>query len=51
MLPPGRHTVELRYRPPLLIPGLALSGIGLAAWLVLLIRCRSRDLRPGQPGQ
>jgi len=45
MLSPGRHVVELRYRPPLLVPGLVLSGCGLAAYLFLLVWCRRRDLR------
>lgn len=45
MLSPGRHVVELRYRPPLLGPGLAVSGCGLAAYLVLLAGCRRRNLR------
>ena len=46
MLPPGRHTVEMQFRPPLLVPGLVLSGCGLAAYLILLIGFRRRDLRP-----
>jgi hypothetical protein len=46
MLPPGRHTVDMQFRPPLLVPGLVLSGCGLAAYLILLVGFRRRDLRP-----
>ena len=30
----GRHRIQLSYRPPLFIAGLALSGISLLAWVV-----------------
>jgi hypothetical protein len=33
LVPAGRHRVELRYRPPELLPGLALSAVGLALGL------------------
>jgi hypothetical protein len=31
----GRHGVVMRYRPPALAPGAAVTGAGLAAWTVL----------------
>jgi Bacterial membrane protein YfhO len=36
--PPGRHVVELRYRPPSVFAGLLLSVSGLAAGLTLVAR-------------
>ena len=40
MIPQGRHEVELRYRQPLLVPGLIMSACGLAAYILLLACCR-----------
>ncbi len=42
-LPPGAHRVELVYRPPLLILGLALSSAAAAACVGLLLRSATRD--------
>ncbi len=39
IIPQGRHEVELRYRQPLMIPGLIMSACGLAAY-ILLLACR-----------
>jgi hypothetical protein len=41
IVPAGRHQVRLRYQTPLLVPGLSLSGVGFAAWLVILWRVYS----------
>jgi uncharacterized membrane protein YfhO len=48
MMSPGRHAVSLQYRPPLLLPGLALSGGGLLICLALIVRGRRR-VAHGQP--
>ena len=36
IVPAGKHLVRLRYQTPLLLPGILLSGVGFAAWLVIL---------------
>ncbi len=41
-LPPGAHTVELRYTPPGLALGLALGGLSLAGLAAALLRRRPR---------
>ena len=42
-VPPGRHRVELRYRPPGLRAGLVLSGLALAGGLVAAARPHGRE--------
>lgn len=37
VLSPGRHTLEMQYKPPLLVPGLILSGCGLTIYLFLIM--------------
>lgn len=58
--PAGRHVLEMRYRPPELRTGLALSALGvlgMAAWTAYLVRARSRRPcplpadAPGERGQ
>jgi uncharacterized membrane protein YfhO len=39
-IPPGRHIVALRYEPPWLWPGLALTLLSAAAILWILMRQR-----------
>ncbi|HSN16119.1 MAG TPA: YfhO family protein, partial [Anaeromyxobacteraceae bacterium] len=47
--PPGRHTVEMRYRPWEARLGLALSGIGLAALAALGVLGRGARHHPPSP--
>jgi hypothetical protein len=55
-LPPGRHRVEVVYRPPGLVAGALLAALGLAGgitwwgWAGRRGRRRGDDLRPGYPG-
>ena len=42
----GRHRVQLRYRPTLILGGLAVSGLSFGVWLVLVIWLWRRPRRP-----
>ena len=44
-VPAGRHEVVLRYEPPGLLAGLALSGLSLLASALLLVRGPLRSRR------
>lgn len=47
--PAGRHVLEMRYRPPEVRSGMAMTGLGVAvvgAWLVLLRRARRGTSAP-----
>ena len=45
----GRHTVTLRYEPPWLRPGMALTLLSVAALSWILVRRRETRDRPGRP--
>jgi hypothetical protein len=50
-VPPGRHTIELRYDDPTIGLGLLASGISLAVLGVLFLSFRRRERHsPKAPG-
>jgi len=44
-LPPGRHTVEFRYRPQSVRTGVGVSVAATAVWLGMMIWCIARARR------
>ena len=49
-VPAGIHRVELRFRPPGLVPSLVVSGSALLLAVVGLLRGRATDEPDGEPG-